>query len=44
MKTYKQISAQCERIISLYLKGYGTKRMYEKVEGIFFKVYYTAGR
>ncbi len=42
MKTFKQISAQCERIAKLYLKGYGTKKMYEKVEEIFFRVYETA--
>ena len=39
MKTFKQISAQCERIMSLYLKGYGSKNMLEKVEDIFFRVY-----
>lgn len=39
MKTFKEISAQCERIAKLYLKGYGTKRMYEKVEEIFFRAY-----
>lgn len=38
MKTFKQISDQCERIISLYLKGYGTKRMYETVENAFFSI------
>lgn len=39
MKTFKQISEQCERIAKLYLRGYGTKRMYEKVEEIFFRNY-----
>lgn len=39
MKTFKQISAQCERIANLYLKGYGTKKMYERVEEIFFRIY-----
>lgn len=39
MKTFKEISQQCERIASLYLKGYGTKKMIERVEDIFFKVY-----
>ena len=39
MKTFKEISAQCERIMSLYLKGYGTKKMIEKVEEIFFSIY-----
>lgn len=39
MKTFKQISKQCERIARLYLKGYGTKKMYENVEDIFFRAY-----
>lgn len=36
MKTFKQIAAQCERIASLYAKGYGTEKMLEKAERIFF--------
>jgi hypothetical protein len=36
MKSFKQISAQVERIYSLYLKGYGTKKMLEKAESFFF--------
>lgn len=43
MKTFKQISDQCERIMTMYLAGYGTRKMIEKVEEIFFKVYKTAG-
>lgn len=39
MKTFKQISDQCERIAKLYMKGFGTKKMYEKVEEIFFTAY-----
>ena len=39
MKTFKEISAQCERIARLYLKGYGTKKMIERVEEIFFAAY-----
>lgn len=39
MKTFKQISAQCERISRLYLQGFGTKKMIEKVEEIFFNAY-----
>lgn len=39
MKTFRQISQQCERIMSMYLKGYGTETMRERVESIFFKVY-----
>lgn len=38
MKTFKQISRQCERIISLYLAGYGTKKMIKKVKEIFFNI------
>lgn len=36
MKTFKQIAAQCERIAVLYAKGYGTRKMLEKAERIFF--------
>ena len=39
MKTFEQISQQCERIANLYLKGYGTKKMLERAEDIFFKLY-----
>lgn len=39
MKTVKQISEQCERIMHLYLLGYGTEKMLEQAERIFFKVY-----
>lgn len=39
MKTIKQIYDQCERIATLSIKGYGTRRMIEKVEEIFFRVY-----
>lgn len=35
-KTAKQIANQCERIMKLYLKGYGTKKMITRVEEIFF--------
>ena len=35
-KNFKEIAAQCERIFNLYLKGYGTEKMREKVESIFF--------
>lgn len=37
-KTFKSVCIQCERIINLNLKGYGTQKMMEKVEEIFFKV------
>lgn len=43
MKTFKEISAQCERIMDLYLKGYGTKKRIEKVEEIFFRIYNLSG-
>lgn len=36
MKTAKQIASQCERIMRLYLAGYGTRKMIERVEEIFF--------
>ena len=36
MKTFKEISAQLERVYSLYLKGYGTKKMLETAEKFFF--------
>jgi hypothetical protein len=42
MKSYEKIAAQCERIMAMYLKGYGTQKMIEKVERIFFKVYATS--
>lgn len=38
MKTFKQICEQCERISRLYGKGFGTKKMLEKAESIFFSV------
>jgi hypothetical protein len=36
MKTFKQIAEQCERISKLYDKGFGTTKMLEKAESIFF--------
>jgi len=38
MKTFKQIAAQCERIAKLYEKGFGTEKMLERAERIFFAV------
>ena len=35
-KTAKQIAIQCERIMRLYLLGYGTSEMIKRVEEIFF--------
>ena len=37
-KTFKDVSVQCERIITMHLQGFGTDAMLEKVEKIFFKV------
>ncbi len=36
MKTFKQIAEQCERIARMYYKGFGTKKMFETAENIFF--------
>ena len=36
MKTFKEICAQCERISKLYTKGFGTKKMLERAENVFF--------
>ena len=36
MKTFKQIAEQCERIAKLYAKGFGSTKMLERVENIFF--------
>ena len=38
MKTFKQVSNQCERIMRLYLAGYGTAKMIERVESVFFNI------
>ena len=37
-KTFKDVSVQCERIITMHLNGFGTDAMLEKVEEIFFNV------
>ena len=36
-KSFKTISIQCERIYTLHLKGYGSEKMLQMVEEIFFK-------
>lgn len=36
MKTFKEICEQCERISRLYGKGFGTEKMLQKAENIFF--------
>ena len=38
VKTFKDISIQCERIITLNLKGYGTSKMMQVVETVYFNV------
>ena len=38
IKTFNDISIQCERIFTLRMKGFGTDAMLERVETIFFKV------
>ena len=38
MKTTKQILDQCERIMRSYLAGYGTTKMIERVEEVFFRI------
>ena len=37
-KTFKQIAAQCERIYKLYLCGYGSSKMVERVENAMFSI------
>lgn len=38
-KTFNEISIQCERIFTLHIsQGYGTDKMFQKCETIFFKV------
>ena len=38
VKTFNEISAQCERIFTLHISnGCGTEKMFEMVEEIFFK-------
>lgn len=43
MKTKEEIYAQCERIMSLFLKGCGSQKRIEKVEEIFFRIYNLSG-
>ena len=38
-KTFKDVSIQCERIFTLYINGFGTDKMYQSCESIYFKVY-----
>ena len=36
MKTFKQIAEQCERISRLYEKGFGSDKLLERAECVFF--------
>ena len=36
IKTFKDVSIQCERIFTLHNNGYGTANMIERCEIIFF--------
>jgi hypothetical protein len=39
VKSFKEISIQCERIFTLHIsKGCGTDKMFETCESIYFKV------
>lgn len=38
VKTFKDVSAQMERIITLYYNGYGNERMYTFCEEIYFNL------
>ena len=38
VKSLNEISIQTERIITLYYKGYGTDRMFAKVDAIFMRL------
>ena len=38
IKSFKDVSIQMERIITLYNQGYGNKRIYEFCEQVYFKL------
>ena len=38
VKSFKDVSIQMERIITLYYQGYGNERMYEFCEQVYFKL------
>jgi hypothetical protein len=42
-KTFKDVSVQCERIVTMHLRGYGTDKMYEFCERVYFKLLTTNG-
>lgn len=37
-KSFKDVSIQMERIITLYYQGYGSEKMYEFCEQLYFKL------
>ena len=39
VKSFKDVSIQMERIITLYYQGYGNERMYEFCEQVYFKLW-----
>lgn len=38
IKSFKDVSIQMERIITLYNQGYGNKKIYEFCEQVYFKL------
>ena len=38
VKTFQDVSIQCERIITMHLHGYGTDKMIKRCETIYFKL------
>ncbi len=43
VKTFKEVSVQMERIVTLYYKGYGSERMFHICEDIYFREYHKNG-
>ena len=39
IKTWKEVSIQVERIVTLYYKGYGSEKMFHTCENIYFREY-----
>ena len=39
VKTWKEVSIQVERIVTLYYKGYGSEKMFHTCENIYFREY-----
>lgn len=38
VKSFSEISMQCERIFMLHMMGFGTERMFSMCEVLFFRV------